>query len=171
MHTSASGPCPWGSVSCGSGFCYLVCSRETWRRRRLQGAVGGGSWGPRRWLGVSKGSRLRARGERRRVQRREPPQASPCASVPLYSRAVSGRPSVLLLPVRKESAAADTRREYVRVRPLWGLQAGPRSFPLSDVCPCPGLPFSASSWQVSSCPWRADCNGLHSAGRIGHLVP
>lgn len=50
---------------------------------------------------------------------------------------------MLLLPVRRESAAADTRREYVRVRPFSGLQAGPRSFPLSDVCPCPGLPSPA----------------------------
>ena len=62
------------------------------------------------------------------------PQASSCASVSLSFHAVAGRPSVLLLPVRRESAAADTRREYVRDRPFSGLQAGPRSFPLSNVC-------------------------------------
>ncbi|PNJ68244.1 NDUFS3 isoform 13 [Pongo abelii] len=37
----------------------------------------------------------------------------------------AGRPSVLLLPVRRESAGADTRREYVRAALFSELSAGP----------------------------------------------
>lgn len=64
LHTSVSGPCPWGSVSYGSALGYLECIRGTWRRRRQQrlGAVGWGSWGPLRWPEVSSGQLAEARG-------------------------------------------------------------------------------------------------------------
>lgn len=52
---------------------------------------------------------------------------------------------MLLLPMRRESTAADTRREYVRARPFSGLQTGAFSFfcqlfVLALGCPslCPG---------------------------------
>ena len=87
------------------------------------------------------------------------PQASSCASVSLSSHAVAGRPSVLLLPVRRESSAADTRREYVRDRALLGTAGGAVFIPFVRclLCPCPGPSFSASSRQAFACPWRADC--------------
>lgn len=105
--------------------------------------------------------------EQQRSLRREPLRPHLALLCLLSPRTVAaGRPSVLLLPMRRESTAADTRREYVRARPFSGLQTGALSFLLSAVSPCSGMPFPVS-WQISARPWRPDCSGLHSAGRIG----
>lgn len=116
-HTSASGPCPWGPCPVGLALASWL-HPETWRRRRRRpGAGGGGSWGPWRWPGVSRGQLAEARGgSGGALSAGSPSSLTSRLCLFLSSGAGAGRPSVLLLPVRRESVAADTRREYVRAR-------------------------------------------------------
>lgn len=126
---------------------------ETWRRRRRRrlGVGGGGSWGPWRWPGVSRRQLAEARGgSGGALSAGSPSSLTLRLCLFLSSGAGLGRPSVPLLPVRRESAAADTRREYVRARLCRDYRRGTlHSFRQVFALAWDALPRVL--WQISAC--------------------
>lgn len=84
----------------------------------------------------------------------------------------------MLLPVRRESAAADTRREYVWAWPGSGLQAGPlhsccQMFVLAPGCPSvgPGKYLLVLGELTAVVPTlQAESSSLHTQASLLELI-